>query len=54
MKAGNRPTHKDARHLRTFLDEYGEAAHGALLLHTGQETAWLAERILAVPWWRVL
>jgi len=54
VKAGTRPTHKDARHLATFLDEYGEAAHGALLLHTGEQTEWLAERILAVPWWRVL
>ena len=54
VKAGTQPTHKDAHHLATFLDEYGEAAHGALLLHTGEQTEWLAERILAVPWWRVL
>lgn len=54
VKATSRPTHRDARHLRAFLAEYGKAAHGALLLHTGNETAWLSEGVLAVPWWRVL
>ena len=54
VKASARPTHREARRLKTFLAEYGEAAHGALLLHTGKQMEWLADRILAVPWWRVL
>lgn len=54
VKTTPRPTHREARHLQAFLAEYGRAAHGALLLHTGAETAWLADRVLAVPWWRVL
>jgi len=27
---------------------------GALLLHAGDEVAWLSEGVLAAPWWRVL
>jgi predicted AAA+ superfamily ATPase len=54
VKATRRPGHKDARHLRAFLDEYPKTAHGALLLHTGSTTEWLSERVLSVPWWRVL
>jgi predicted AAA+ superfamily ATPase len=53
-KAVARPSHRDARHLETFLEEYGDAAHGALLLHTGTTTEWLGKRILSVPWWRVM
>jgi len=53
-KATPRPTHRDARHLRSFLDEYGKTAHGALLLHTGATTEWLSEGVLSAPWWRVL
>jgi predicted AAA+ superfamily ATPase len=53
-KATPRPTHRDARHLRSFLDEYGKTAHGALLLHTGATTEWLSEGVVSAPWWRVL
>jgi predicted AAA+ superfamily ATPase len=54
VKATPRPTHRDARHLRSFLDEYPKTAHGALLLHTGGTTEWLGEGVLSAPWWRVL
>jgi predicted AAA+ superfamily ATPase len=54
LKAHPRPPHGDARHLRAFLEEYGRAAHGGLLLHTGTATEWLGDRILSTPWWRVL
>ena len=54
VKAHPRPTHRDARHLRSFLDEYGKTAHGALLLHTGSTVEWLSEGVLSAPWWRVL
>ncbi len=54
VKTTKHPTHHDARHLQSFLAEYGKAAHGALLLHAGLDTHWLADRVLAVPWWRVL
>lgn len=54
VKATSRPAHRDARHLLTFRQEYGQAVHGGLVLHTGKEVFWLAEGILAVPWWRVV
>jgi uncharacterized protein len=54
VKGGTRPGHGDAAGLRLFLAEYGDAVRGALLLHGGTETFRLGERILAMPWWRVL
>ena len=54
VKAGRRPSHRDARHLLTFRREYGDAVAGALLLQDGEEVLPLAEGVLAVPWWRVL
>jgi uncharacterized protein len=53
VKSSSRVGHGDARHLRTFLEEY-PAALGAVVLYDGEEVFWLGERILAVPWWRVL
>jgi len=54
VKAGASPSPRDARHLRAFRDEYGDAVWGCLLLHTGEETFRLEERVVAAPWWRVL
>lgn len=54
VKATRRPSHADARHLLTFRREYGESVVGALLLHAGDEVFWLAEGVLATPWWRVI
>ena len=53
VKASRRVTHRDARHLRTFLDDY-PASQGALLLYDGDEVFWLDKRILAAPWHRVM
>ncbi|MCY3737646.1 MAG: ATP-binding protein [Gemmatimonadaceae bacterium] len=44
----------DVRHLHTFLDEYSDMAQRGILLHDGEETFWLTDRVLAAPWWRVL
>jgi predicted AAA+ superfamily ATPase len=41
----------------TYLErdlQYRERVRGGLVLHTAQETFWLAEGILAAPWRRVL
>lgn len=54
VKATPRPRLDDARHLRTFREEYKKRTRTALLLHTGDRTEWLAPGILAAPWWRVL
>lgn len=54
VKTSSRPRAADARHLRAFREDYGDAVRGCLLLHTGESTEWLGSRILATPWWRVL
>jgi len=53
VKATTRPRSSDARHSRTFRDEYGDSVRGCLVLHAGAEVEWLGPRILAAPWWRV-
>lgn len=54
IKASARPRLKDAAHLRSFRQEYGNKVRAGLLLHTGTTLEWLAPDVLAVPWWRVL
>jgi predicted AAA+ superfamily ATPase len=53
VKSASRPRLADARSLQTFREEYGHTALAGLLLHDGHEIAWLADGILAAPWWRV-
>jgi hypothetical protein len=45
---------KDVRGLSAFLGEYPRSARGAIVLHGGDESYWLDEKIIAVPWWRVM
>ena len=52
-KSGDRPSYDDADGLRLFLGEY-PAAIGGLLLHRGTETRWIADRVLSMPWCRVM
>ena len=40
----------DARHLDTFMSDYGDRVRAGLLLYDGRETYWLNKRVLAVPW----
>lgn len=54
VKAGPHPTIKDVKGLRDFLEEYPRNAIGAVVLHGGEETYWLDQRIIALPWWRVM
>lgn len=54
VKATSRPRVDDARHLKSFRDEYKGRSRPGLLLHTGDRVEWLAPGILAAPWWRVL
>ncbi len=54
VKATSQPSLKDVRGLRAFLDEYPQRARGGVVLHGGTDTYWLDQRIVAVPWWRVL
>jgi predicted AAA+ superfamily ATPase len=54
IKATARPRLADARHLRTFREEYGRKARAGLLLHTGSALEWLTPDVLAAPWWKVV
>jgi uncharacterized protein len=54
VKTANKPSTSDARHIRTFREEYGGRCRPGLVLHTGESIEWLAPGILACPWWRIL
>lgn len=54
VKATDRPRPRDWANLVEFRDRYGETVKGGVLLHAGEQTEWVSERILSVPWWRVL
>ncbi|HEX5420829.1 MAG TPA: DUF4143 domain-containing protein, partial [Gammaproteobacteria bacterium] len=54
VKAGTHPSTRDIRGLRAFLEEYPRAARGGVVLHGGDESYWMDEKILAVPWWSVM
>jgi predicted AAA+ superfamily ATPase len=54
VKAGLKPGWRDIAGLRVFVEEYADLLIGALVLHGGEETYRLSERIVATPWWRVL
>ncbi|MCY3597637.1 MAG: ATP-binding protein [Rhodospirillales bacterium] len=54
VKAATSPGFADIRGLRAFREEYRDQFVGGLLLHGGNQTQWMSDEILAVPWWRVL
>ena len=54
IKSGARVAYDDTKNLRLFMEEYPDLTKGSLVLCTGEETFWIADRILAVPWWRVV
>ena len=54
VKAGAHPSTKDIQGLRSFLAEHPRQARGGVVVHGGDESYWLDEKIVAVPWWRVM
>lgn len=54
IKSSKKPRLTDARNLTIFREEYPDLARTGLLLHTGHEVEWIAEGVLAAPWWRVI
>jgi predicted AAA+ superfamily ATPase len=54
VKTTARPRTGDADGLRAFREEYGKRSRAGLLLHAGDEVSWLADGVLAVPWWSVI
>lgn len=53
IKSGSRPRLDAARGLQVFRQEYGQQSLAGLLVHDGDELGWLADGVLAVPWWRL-
>lgn len=54
VKSGAKVAYSDTKSMRLFLDEYADLADGGAVLYTGEDVFWIADRILAVPWWRVV
>lgn len=54
VKSTTRPRLSDAKGLQRFRAEYPDKSRTALLLHDGEDVAWLGKGILAAPWWRVI
>ena len=54
VKATTNPRSGDADNLRAFRDEYGRRSRAGLLLHAGKTTSWLADGVLAAPWWSIV
>jgi predicted AAA+ superfamily ATPase len=54
IKATAQPGMADARSLRVFREEYSDRSRAGLLLHAGNELGWLADGVLAAPWWKVI
>ena len=54
VKATTNPGYNDSKGLRNFLQEYGNTVLGALLLHGGDSTFWIAAGVLAIPWWKII
>jgi len=54
VKTTDRPRAGDADALRAFRDEYGSRVRAGLVLHTGEAVSWLADGVLAAPWWSVV
>lgn len=54
LKATDKPRLVDARGLTAFRREYPAESLPGLLLHTGQEISWIADGVVAAPWWKVI
>jgi uncharacterized protein len=54
VKSARRIHLADCKSLAVFRQEYGKQTLPGLVLYDGTETTWLADGILATPWWRVI
>ena len=54
VKATTKPISDDWKHLKHLVREYGARCRGAVLLHGGEEMFRASERVLVVPWWRLI
>lgn len=49
IKSGDRLRPDDARHIRAFMEEYGDAVPHGVILYPGTRAEPIADRIWAVP-----
>ena len=54
LKTSAHPSTRDLASIQVFLADYADRAPAGLILHTGDQTFWIARNVLAVPWWRVV
>lgn len=54
VKATAHPAPDDWKHLKHFTATYDDRCRGALLVHGGDEIFRASDRVLAVPWWRLI
>jgi hypothetical protein len=54
VKSTSRPHAAQSKSLKVFRQEYQSRSLPGLLLHAGEEMTWLADGVLAAPWWRIL
>jgi predicted AAA+ superfamily ATPase len=54
VKNGRTVMPRDARGLQRFLADNPKQARAGLILHDGDDTFWIADNVLAAPWWMVL
>jgi len=50
-KTTDRVGPSDARGLNVFLEDYDRRTPAALLLYDGPDLRWVADRVLAAPWY---
>ncbi len=54
VKSGGTVLPRDARGLQRFLADNPKQARAGMILHDGDDTFWLADNVLAAPWWMVI
>lgn len=54
VKSTDRPRPRDWANLVEFRNRYGDVVKGGVLLHSGERTEWVSDRVLSTPWWRVV
>ncbi len=54
VKSSARPRLRDTKALASLREEYADKALPGLLVHGGEEIRWLADGILAAPWWALV
>lgn len=54
VKSTDRPRPRDWANLVEFRNRHADVVKGCVLLHAGETTEWVSDRVLSTPWWRVV